>query len=124
MTFERLKNRPIWTRKYDIQMEAPLEMKTFYLFTGIIGVIFMAGCTHAGPYVTDITYDGRGNLIITKDSVRFCPFTGPFLIGRVSSGRMATTSVVRIIPYSENIDKNIPHPNTETHSSDEKSKKQ
>lgn len=45
--------------------------------------IFLGGCAtshpsaDAGPFVTDITFDGKGNMLITKDTVAFVQ-GGPF----------------------------------------------
>ncbi len=39
-------------------------------------VLFAAGCTTAGPFVTSISSDGRGNLVVEKSLVKLNSFTG------------------------------------------------
>jgi hypothetical protein len=48
-------------------------MKIYMLF--VIAVI-ASGCTTAGPFVTNISSDGNGNLIIEKQKVLLNSFTG------------------------------------------------
>jgi len=49
-------------------------MKTL-LIVSLVGVLLavgLAGCSSAaGPFVTDIGYDGEGNLVVTKNMVVF-----------------------------------------------------
>jgi len=42
----------------------------------LAAAIFLTGCTSAGPYVTNIGYDGNGDLMITTDTVEFNWFFG------------------------------------------------
>ncbi len=42
----------------------------------LVAAVFIAGCTSAGPYVTNVGYDGEGNLIITKNTVKLNWFFG------------------------------------------------
>jgi len=48
------------------------------LAMGIIIIIFaiVSGCTTAGPFVTNISSDGNGNLIIEKSYVKMNAFMG------------------------------------------------
>ncbi len=39
-------------------------------------LVVLTGCTTAGPFVTNISSDGRGNLIIEKNTVHMNAFTG------------------------------------------------
>jgi len=41
-----------------------------------LALLLVSGCTTAGPFVTDIGYDGEGNLVITKNSVKYDAFFG------------------------------------------------
>lgn len=38
--------------------------------------LLATGCTTAGPFVTSISSDGRGNLIVEKSMVKLNSFTG------------------------------------------------
>ena len=42
----------------------------------ILLALFFTGCTTAGPYITNISSDGRGGLIIEKGRVQYNAFTG------------------------------------------------
>lgn len=42
----------------------------------IAGAMLLSGCSTAGPYVTDVGYDGQGNLVVTKNTVVFDGFFG------------------------------------------------
>jgi len=53
------------------------------------------GCTTAGPFVTSISSDGRGNLIVEKNTVHHNAFTGT-----ISSGDNPTTTSIKLIPES------------------------
>ena len=61
----------------------------------LVAVIMFSSCTTAGPYVTNISSDGRGNLIVEKNTVHMNAF-----MGTVSSGDVPTTQVIRILPES------------------------
>lgn len=54
-----------------------------------IGLSLLAsGCTTAGPFVTSISSDGRGNLIVEKSMVQYNGFTGT-----VSNESTTSTSI-------------------------------
>ena len=55
----------------------------------IIGII-ISGCTSAGPFVTNISSDGQGNLLIEKTYVKLNSFTGTI------SNEGGTTTRVRL----------------------------
>lgn len=55
----------------------------------LIGFI-ASGCTQAGPYVTNVGYDGQGNLVITKNTVVFNWF-----FGTIGNGDKETTVMIR-----------------------------
>lgn len=38
--------------------------------------VFMIGCSTAGPFVTNISPDGEGNLVVERSKVQFNSFTG------------------------------------------------
>ena len=42
----------------------------------LAAALALSGCSTAGPFVTDVAYDGEGNLLITKNSVKFDAFFG------------------------------------------------
>lgn len=77
------------------------QMRKLFLSLGLLGIGILGGCSYTGSYVTDVSSDGHGNLIIKKNTVRFRPLTGPFPIGKISDGRSETTSVVRIAGQHE-----------------------
>lgn len=56
-------------------------------------LLILGGCSSAGPYVTNISSDGQGNLIIEKNTAIFNSFTGT-----VSSGDNPTTTKVQVVP--------------------------
>ncbi|MGM0442326.1 MAG: hypothetical protein ACQEQC_07895 [Elusimicrobiota bacterium] len=61
-----------------------------YIFVLLAFVI--SGCTTAGPFVTNISSDGRGNLIIEKSRIQFNSFTGTL------SNKEGSTQSIKIIP--------------------------
>ena len=64
-------------------------------WTGImaVAVVTLTGCTTAGPFVTSISSDGKGGIIVEKNTVHCNGFTGT-----VSSGENPTTEVIRVLP--------------------------
>lgn len=50
-----------------------------------------AGCTTAGPFVTSISSDGRGGLIVEKSMVKYNSFMGTV------SNENTTTTTIRLI---------------------------
>ncbi|KKN35463.1 hypothetical protein LCGC14_0783150 [marine sediment metagenome] len=50
-------------------------MKKLLIVLVVIGML-ISGCTSAGPFVTDISSDGNGRLIITKNTVVYNSFLG------------------------------------------------
>jgi hypothetical protein len=57
-------------------------------------LITITGCTtSAGPFVTDISSDGRGNIVVEKNTVVVNGFTG-----EVSVGEHPTQQVIRVTP--------------------------
>ena len=52
----------------------------------------LSGCTTAGPFVTNISSDGNGNLVIEKAYVKMNAFMGTV------SNEGGTTTTVRILP--------------------------
>jgi type IV secretion system protein VirB7 len=53
----------------------------------------LAGCSTAGPFVTSISSDGKGDLIVEKNTVHVNGFTGI-----VSTGENPTTEVIKVLP--------------------------
>jgi len=50
--------------------------------------LLCVGCTTAGPFVTSISSDGRGGLIVEKSMVKFNSF-----MGTISNENTTTTSI-------------------------------
>lgn len=53
----------------------------------------LAGCSTAGPFVTSVSSDGKGDIIVQKSYVRCNGFTGV-----ISTGENPTTEVIRVLP--------------------------
>ncbi|MFP4029332.1 MAG: hypothetical protein ACLFWL_16215 [Candidatus Brocadiia bacterium] len=52
-------------------------MRWILIVVSLLSVLFSAGCTSvSGPYITEITPDGRGNLIVEREKVFYGPFSG------------------------------------------------
>jgi hypothetical protein len=49
-----------------------------------------AGCTTAGPFVTSVSSDGRGNLVVEKSMVKYNGFMGTV------SNEMTTTTTIKV----------------------------
>jgi len=64
-------------------------MKRLLIFL-LLCFIGLAGCSYAGPFVTDIGYDGEGNLVITKNMI---VFNGG--VGGLSNGENPQTIVIK-----------------------------
>ena len=52
--------------------------------------LFACSCSTAGPFITNISSDGKGNLVIEKSMVRMNAFTGTV------SNTEPTTSTIRL----------------------------
>ena len=72
-----------------------MRITTRIAITGAMAFIVasLVGCTTAGPFITNISSDGKGNLIVEKNTVHMNAF-----MGTVSSGSTPTTSVIRVLP--------------------------
>ncbi|MEA1605757.1 hypothetical protein [Pseudomonas spirodelae] len=51
-------------------------MKSLQLLAALTAIVILAGCTTAGPYVTNISSDGRNGLNIEKCAVKMNAFMG------------------------------------------------
>lgn len=61
---------------------------------GMLAVgLLLDGCTSAGPFVTNVSSDGKGNLIVEKNTVHMNAF-----MGTVSSGDNPITQTIRVVP--------------------------
>lgn len=54
------------------------------MFIALLAIIGLTGCTTAGPFITGISSDGRGGLIIQKSFVEYNGFMGT--IGNKEAG--------------------------------------
>lgn len=73
-------------------------MKTSTQITAAAFIAFLTvaitGCTtQAGPFVTNISSDGKGNIMVEKNTVIVNGFTGT-----VSSGDHPTQEVIKVVP--------------------------
>ena len=64
-----------------------LMLLVFVLAVGLTGCSMK---TNAGPFVTDIAYDGEGNLLVTKNMIVLDAF-----MGTVSNGENPQTIVIK-----------------------------
>ena len=55
-----------------------------------------SGCTTAGPFVTGISSDGKGGLIVEKNIVHLNSFTGVITLGDTP-----TTQTIQVAPAPE-----------------------
>ncbi len=60
----------------------------------ILIAIFFVGCSSTGPYVTAISSNGRGGLIIEKSKVQYNSFTGTI------TSKDTSTTEIQVIPES------------------------
>lgn len=67
-------------------------LKKVACLVAILGFTIVTGCTTAGPFVTNISSDGQGNLIIEKSLVKMNAFMGTV------SNEGGTTTTIRIFP--------------------------
>jgi len=61
----------------------------------LLVVILLAGCSTAGPFVSGISSDGKGGLIIQKGYVEMNGFTGTI------SNKEAGESTIKFLPEEE-----------------------
>jgi len=54
--------------------------------------VMLAGCSTAGPFVTNISSDGQGGLVIEKTMVEYNAFLGTV------SDKDATSATIQVIP--------------------------
>ncbi|MFH2052826.1 MAG: hypothetical protein ABIK96_10220 [bacterium] len=62
--------------------------------------VAVSGCSTAGPFVTNISSDGQGNIIVEKNMVKYNSFTG-----NVSTGENPTVQTIRVVPEKSTEDK-------------------
>ena len=67
-------------------MKAKILVSLFVLLLALT----VAGCSSAGPFVTDIAYDGEGNLLVTKNMIVLDAF-----MGTISNGENPQTIVIK-----------------------------
>ena len=65
-------------------------MKARKLALVLVAGLF-ASCSTAGPFVTSISSDGRGNLIVEKSMVKYNSFTGTV------SNESTSTTTIRLV---------------------------
>ena len=72
-------------------MNAKILVSLFVLIiVGLFVLLAAAGCSNAGPFVTDIAYDGEGNLLVTKNMIVLDAF-----MGTISNGENPQTIVIK-----------------------------
>jgi hypothetical protein len=67
-----------------------MRISRFALALAAASVLVVAGCSTAGPFVTGISSDGRGGLIVEKAMVSYNSFTGTV------STKDHTTSTIQV----------------------------
>ncbi len=58
----------------------------------VLGVVLISGCTTAGPFVTSISSDGRGGLIVQKGYAEYNMWLG------VMGNKEAGESKIQVLP--------------------------
>jgi len=67
-------------------MKAKILVSLFILLLALT----VAGCSSAGPFVTDVAYDGEGNLLVTKNMIVLDGFNWT-----ISNGQNPQTIVIK-----------------------------
>jgi len=62
--------------------------KALITTTAIIGVAVLSGCSTAGPFVTSISSDGSGGIIVEKSTVKYNPWTGAISNDQTSTSKI------------------------------------
>ena len=72
-----------------------MKKTTQIAIAGIMAVTIatLTGCSTAGPFVTNISSDGKGNLIVQKNTIHVNGFTGI-----VTTSESPTTQVIKVLP--------------------------
>ncbi len=70
-------------------------MRRFVRNFFVLFCLLLTGCSTAGPFVTNISSDGKGNLVIEKNIVHFNGFTG-----YITEGDHPTIYAIKLIPES------------------------
>jgi hypothetical protein len=72
-------------------MKKTIQIAVAGIAVAAIGAL--TGCSTAGPFVTSISSDGKGDLVVEKNTIHINGFTG-----MVSMGENPTTQVVKVLP--------------------------
>jgi hypothetical protein len=72
-----------------------MKKNTRIIGAGVIAVAVatLTGCSTAGPFVTNISSDGKGDILVEKNTVNVNGFTGI-----ATMGENPTTQVIRVLP--------------------------
>ena len=60
----------------------------------ILSLLALTGCTTAGPFVTNISSDGKGGIIVEKSRIHYNDFTGTV------SNKGSYTTKIQVVPES------------------------
>lgn len=72
-------------------MKKTIQIAVAGIAVAAIGAL--TGCSTAGPFVTSISSDGKGDLVVEKNTIHINGFTG-----MVSMGENPTIQVVKVLP--------------------------
>jgi len=71
-------------------MKGPKMLRIFLILLTLL-LVGVAGCLpSAGPFVTDVSYDGEGNLLVTKNTIVYHVWAGT-----ISNGENPQTVVIK-----------------------------
>jgi type IV secretion system protein VirB7 len=59
-------------------------------------IAVVSGCSTAGPFVTNVSPDGKGGLVVEKNTVHLNSFTGVITLGETP-----TTQTIQILPQPD-----------------------
>jgi type IV secretion system protein VirB7 len=71
-------------------------LKKIAAATIFLSFIILSGCTTAGPFVTNVSSDGNGGLVIEKTYVKMNAFTGTI------SNEGGTTTTIKLLGKQDN----------------------
>lgn len=70
-------------------------MKPLSIGSALLTSLLISGCSTAGPYVTNISSDGKGGLVIEKTMIEYNGLVG------VVSQKNPSSTTIQLIPKDE-----------------------
>ncbi|MCX6968486.1 MAG: hypothetical protein NTZ46_12065 [Verrucomicrobia bacterium] len=69
------------------------KINTMKTILSLLSLVILSGCTNAGPFVTNISSDGHGNLVVEKNTVHMNAF-----MGTISNNDQTSIQTIRVNP--------------------------